>query len=162
VSIAWAVAEHLHDRVRAKTLFATHYHELCALADLHPRVRNVSVAAREWKGDIVFPAQARPGGASRSFGIEVGKLAGLPGTVVERARAILKTLESDAAGHKGESPRPAAPAAAEIPSSGCLLASPWASPGASVGVSAASRRPPGRVNGPLRMRLSAVLRASIG
>src|SRR6185503_20154571 len=54
VSIAWAVAEHIHDRVRARTLFATHYHELCALSDLHPRVRNVSVAAREWQGEVVF------------------------------------------------------------------------------------------------------------
>jgi len=118
VSIAWAVAEHLHDRVRAKTLFATHYHELCALADLHARVRNVSVAAREWKGEVVFLRKLSPGGASRSFGIEVGKLAGLPSTVVERARAILKALESDAAGQRGTLPRPATPAAAEIPQLG--------------------------------------------
>jgi DNA mismatch repair protein MutS len=118
VSIAWAVAEHLHDRVRAKTLFATHYHELCALADLHPRVRNVSVAAREWKGDIVFLRKLSPGGASRSFGIEVAKLAGLPPAVVERARTILKTLESDAAGQRGAVPRPAAPAATEMPQLG--------------------------------------------
>ena len=118
VSIAWAVAEHLHDRVRAKTLFATHYHELCALADLHPRVRNVSVAAREWKGDIVFLRKLSPGGASRSFGIEVAKLAGLPSTVVERARTILKALESDAAGQRGAVPRPATPAATEMPQLG--------------------------------------------
>jgi DNA mismatch repair protein MutS len=124
VSIAWAVAEHLHDRVRAKTLFATHYHELCALADLHPRVRNVSVAAREWKGDIVFLRKLSPGGASRSFGIEVGKLAGLPPAVVERARAILKTLEFDAAGQRGAAPRPAAPAAAEIPQLGLFAGVP--------------------------------------
>jgi DNA mismatch repair protein MutS len=118
VSIAWAVAEHLHDRVRAKTLFATHYHELCALAELHPRVRNVSVAAREWKGEVVFLRKLSPGGASRSFGIEVGKLAGLPPPVVERARAILKSLESDAAGQRGTLPRPATPAAGEIPQLG--------------------------------------------
>jgi DNA mismatch repair protein MutS len=121
VSIAWAVAEHLHDRVRAKTLFATHYHELCALAELHPRVRNVSVAAREWKGEIVFLRKLAPGGASRSFGIEVGKLAGLPPTVVERARAILKTLESDASGQKSGLPHAAAPASAEIPQLGLLF-----------------------------------------
>ena len=78
VSIAWAVAEHLHDRIGAKTLFATHYHELAALAAQHPRVRNVSVAAREWKGEVVFLRKLPPGGASRSFGIEVAKLAGLP------------------------------------------------------------------------------------
>src|SRR5262249_29467878 len=82
VSIAWAVAEHLHDRVGAKTLFATHYHELCALSDLHPRVRNVSVTAREWKGEVVFLRKLVPGGASRSFGIQVAKLAGLPAAVV--------------------------------------------------------------------------------
>jgi DNA mismatch repair protein MutS len=122
VSIAWAVAEHLHDRVRAKTLFATHYHELCALADLHPRVRNVSVAAREWKGDIVFLRKLSPGGASRSFGIEVGKLAGLPAAVVERARAILKTLEADGAGQRAAQPRLAAPAAAEMPQLGLFAA----------------------------------------
>ncbi len=123
VSIAWAVAEHLHDRVRAKTLFATHYHELCALAELHARVRNVSVAAREWKGEVVFLRKLSPGGASRSFGIEVGKLAGLPPPVVERARAILKSLESDAAGQRGTLPRPAAPAAAEIPQLGLFAPS---------------------------------------
>jgi DNA mismatch repair protein MutS len=122
VSIAWAVAEHLHDRVRAKTLFATHYHELCALAELHARVRNVSVAAREWKGEVVFLRKLSPGGASRSFGIEVGKLAGLPPPVVERARAILKSLESAAAGQRGTLPRPATPAAAEIPQLGLFSA----------------------------------------
>ncbi|HEY0709287.1 MAG TPA: DNA mismatch repair protein MutS, partial [Polyangia bacterium] len=94
VSIAWAVAEYVHDRTGARTLFATHYHELCALADTHTRVRNVSVAAREWKGDIVFLRKLTPGGASRSFGVEVGKLAGLPAEVVDRARAILATLEA--------------------------------------------------------------------
>jgi DNA mismatch repair protein MutS len=100
VSIAWAVAEFLHERTGARTLFATHYHELCALAETHHRVRNVSVAAREWKGDIVFLRKLTAGGASRSFGVEVAKLAGLPAEVVARARAILSTLE---AGHrKGE------------------------------------------------------------
>jgi DNA mismatch repair protein MutS len=131
VSIAWAVAEHLHDRVRAKTLFATHYHELCALADLHPRVRNVSVAAREWKGDIVFLRKLSPGGASRSFGIEVGKLAGLPPAVVERARSILKTLEADPAApatNAAGAPRLATPATAEIPQLGLFAGSPAPAP----------------------------------
>jgi DNA mismatch repair protein MutS len=95
VSIAWAVAEHLHDRLGARALFATHYHELCALAETHPRVRNVSVAAREWKGEVVFLRKLVAGGASRSFGIEVGRLAGLPAEVVARARAILGSLEGD-------------------------------------------------------------------
>jgi DNA mismatch repair protein MutS len=114
VSIAWAVAEHLHDRVGAKSLFATHYHELCALAGTHPRVRNVSVAAREWKGEVVFLRKLSPGGASRSFGVEVAKLAGLPPPVLERARAILRTLESDGP-RGGEVPHPVAPASAEAP-----------------------------------------------
>ncbi|HZL18614.1 MAG TPA: DNA mismatch repair protein MutS [Polyangia bacterium] len=122
VSIAWAVAEHLHDRVGAKTLFATHYHELAALAAQHPRVRNVSVAAREWKGEVVFLRKLTPGGTSRSFGVEVARLAGLPPPVVARARAILRTLEAPPvqgrAGISGSSgssdvPRPVAPDAAE-------------------------------------------------
>jgi len=113
VSIAWAVAEHLHDRVRAKTLFATHYHELCALGDLHPRVRNVSVTAREWKGEVVFLRKLSPGGASRSFGIEVAKLAGLPPALIERARAILRTLEADGAARPAGAPHPVAPAQAD-------------------------------------------------
>jgi DNA mismatch repair protein MutS len=125
VSIAWAVAEHLHDRVGAKTLFATHYHELAALAAQHPRVRNVSVAAREWKGEVVFLRKLTPGGTSRSFGVEVAKLAGLPPSVVARARAILRTLEAPpangpagspgTAGTAGRAdvPRPVAPDAAE-------------------------------------------------
>ncbi|MEP6653334.1 MAG: DNA mismatch repair protein MutS [Myxococcales bacterium] len=94
VSIAWAVAEHLHDHVRAKTLFATHYHELCALVETHPRVRNVSVAAREWEGEVVFLRKLMPGGTSRSFGIDVAKIAGLPGPVIARARQILTSLET--------------------------------------------------------------------
>ena len=113
VSIAWAVAEHLHDRVGAKTLFATHYHELGALAASHARVRNVSVAAREWKGEVVFLRKLTAGGANRSFGVEVAKLAGLPPAVVERARAILRTLESDAGPVGADAPRPVAPAEAE-------------------------------------------------
>jgi DNA mismatch repair protein MutS len=119
VSIAWAVAEHLHDRVGAKTLFATHYHELAALAAQHSRVRNVSVAAREWKGEVVFLRKLTPGGTSRSFGVEVAKLAGLPPAVVARARAILRTLEAPTtngpAGPAGPAdfPRPVAPDTAE-------------------------------------------------
>jgi DNA mismatch repair protein MutS len=113
VSIAWAVAEHLHDRVGAKTLFATHYHELGALAAQHARVRNVSVAAREWKGEVVFLRKLTAGSANRSFGVEVAKLAGLPPAVVDRARAILRTLESDAGAPGADVPRPVVPADAE-------------------------------------------------
>ena len=93
VSIAWAVAEFLHDQVGARALFATHYHELCALADLHPRVVNVAVTAREWNGEVVFLRKLMPGGASRSFGVEVAKLAGLPDVVVARAQEILQSLQ---------------------------------------------------------------------
>jgi DNA mismatch repair protein MutS len=114
VSIAWAVAEHIHDRIGAKTLFATHYHELAALAAQHARVRNVSVAAREWKGEVVFLRKLTAGGTSRSFGIEVARLAGLPAPVIGRARAILRTLEApEGSAAAVDLPRPVVPGAAE-------------------------------------------------
>jgi len=98
LAIAWAVTEELHDRGRgAKVLFATHYHELTALADRLPRVRNFHVAVREWNDEIVFLHKVRPGGTDRSYGIQVARLAGLPPAVIQRARAILADLESDRA-----------------------------------------------------------------
>jgi DNA mismatch repair protein MutS len=98
ISIAWAVAEHLHDAPeRPRTLFATHYHELTALAAERPRVRNLSVAVAEWKGTIVFLRQIVAGPASRSYGVEVAALAGVPASVVERARALLARLEGGGA-----------------------------------------------------------------
>jgi DNA mismatch repair protein MutS len=104
LSIAWAVAEHLHERrAGAKVLFATHYHELTRLAAELPRVRNVHVSVREWKDDIVFLHRVVPGGTDRSYGIQVARLAGLPGEVVARARALLLEFEQAA-------PAPAAPA----------------------------------------------------
>nr|MBA3499315.1 DNA mismatch repair protein MutS [Deltaproteobacteria bacterium] len=96
VSIAWAVAELLHDAIGARTLFATHYHELVALADSKRRVRNVSVAVREHKGEIVFLRRVVPGGANKSYGIDVARLAGLPKTVITRARQIMSQLEGGA------------------------------------------------------------------
>src|SRR3954463_14865387 len=93
VSIAWAVAEHLHDSIGARTLFATHYHELVALADSRPRVRNVSVAVREHKGEIVFLRRVVAGGANKSYGIDVARLAGLPPRVITRSREIMSRLE---------------------------------------------------------------------
>ena len=101
ISIAWAVAEHLHESAtRPRTLFATHYHELTALAADLPRVRNLSVAVAEWKGDIVFVRRIVPGPASRSYGVEVARLAGVPAPVVARARALLAQLEQgDGMGH---------------------------------------------------------------
>ncbi|HEV8321843.1 MAG TPA: DNA mismatch repair protein MutS [Myxococcota bacterium] len=94
LSIAWAVAEHLHDRVGALTLFATHYHELCDLAERCARVRNFQVLVREWQGDVVFLHKLAPGGANRSYGIQVARLAGLPAAVVARAKEVLSALEA--------------------------------------------------------------------
>jgi DNA mismatch repair protein MutS len=102
VSIAWAVAEHLHDEIGCRTLFATHYHELQDLARERARVANLTVSVREAGEGIVFLRKLVPGGASRSYGIEVAKLAGLPGAVLGRAREILRnleTLEVDEKGH---------------------------------------------------------------
>ncbi|MGO9064179.1 MAG: DNA mismatch repair protein MutS [Myxococcaceae bacterium] len=102
LSIAWAVAEHLHDRIGCRTLFATHYHELTDLALEKPRVRNASMGVQETGGRVVFLRTLLEGGSSRSYGIEVARLAGLPGPVVRRAREVLGNLEAgelDAAGH---------------------------------------------------------------
>jgi DNA mismatch repair protein MutS len=96
VSIAWAVAEYLHDAVGAKTLFATHYHELTQLAASRPRIVNVSMAVSEARGEVVFLRKVVAGAASRSYGIEVARLAGLPRSVVARARQILADLERPA------------------------------------------------------------------
>src|SRR5204862_3951469 len=93
VSIAWAVTEHLHNETGCKTIFATHYHELTQLADELPALRNYNVAVREVADRILFVHRLQPGGADRSYGIEVGRLAGLPGVVIKRARALLRLLE---------------------------------------------------------------------
>jgi DNA mismatch repair protein MutS len=93
VSIAWAVSEHLHDVVGCKAIFATHYHELTQLADERPAVRNFTVEVREIGDEVLFLHRLQPGGADRSYGIEVGRLAGLPSSVLSRARAILRLLE---------------------------------------------------------------------
>ena len=98
VSIAWAVTEHLHEWVGAKTIFATHYHELTQLGDLLPRVLNLNVAVREVGDDIVFLRRLEPGGADRSYGIQVARLAGLPGEVIQRARELLAELEGTHSG----------------------------------------------------------------
>lgn len=95
LSIAWAVSEHLHERVGCKTIFATHYHELTQLAEEFVTVRNYNVAVQEAGERIVFLHRLRPGGADRSYGIEVGRLAGLPAPVIARARALLRVLEGE-------------------------------------------------------------------
>jgi DNA mismatch repair protein MutS len=89
----------------AKTLFATHYHEMVALADYLPRVKNYNVAVKEEKGEVIFLRKIVPGGVDKSYGIHVGKLAGLPKSVVHRAQEILDDLEGD-----GKKTRPAAKA----------------------------------------------------
>ena len=96
LSIAWAVAEYIIDRIGARTLFATHYHELTELADARPRVRNCSMAMREVNGEVVFLRKLVEGAASRSYGIEVARLAGLPQDLLDRARELLENLEKDA------------------------------------------------------------------
>jgi DNA mismatch repair protein MutS len=93
LSIAWAVVEHLQKNTRARTLFATHYHELTELADLLPTVKNVHVSAKETGNEIIFLRHIEPGSASKSYGIEVARLAGLPRTVIERAREVLRKHE---------------------------------------------------------------------
>jgi len=93
LSIAWSTVEHLHDRNRCRALFATHYHELTALAGRLKALTCRSMAVREWKGDIVFLHEVREGAADRSYGLHVAKLAGLPATVLNRARTVLDTLE---------------------------------------------------------------------
>ena len=93
VSLAWAIAEHIHDHLGARTLFATHYHELVDLEKTKPRLRNANVAVRESDGEIVFLHRIVPGGADQSYGIHVARLAGVPSPVLTRAREILAFLE---------------------------------------------------------------------
>jgi DNA mismatch repair protein MutS len=93
LSIAWAVVEHLQKNTRSRTLFATHYHELTELADLLPSVKNVHVSVKETPNEIIFLRRVEPGSADKSYGIEVAKLAGLPKSVIERAREVLKRHE---------------------------------------------------------------------
>ena len=93
LSIAWSVAEFLHDKIKARTLFATHYHELTKLAEDCPGVCNFNVAVREWNEQIIFLRKIIPGGADKSYGIHVARLAGLPKEILERAKDILAHLE---------------------------------------------------------------------
>jgi DNA mismatch repair protein MutS len=95
LSIAWAAIEHLHEQNRCRALFATHFHELTALAAKLPRLFNATVRVKEWHGDVVFLHEVVPGAADRSYGIQVAKLAGLPSKVIERARLVLTELEAE-------------------------------------------------------------------
>ncbi len=93
LSLAWSIVEHLHHQVGAKTLFATHYHELTELAGRLPRLKNFNVAVREWNDQVVFLHKILEGGADKSYGIQVARLAGVPKVIVERAKMILRNLE---------------------------------------------------------------------
>jgi DNA mismatch repair protein MutS len=93
ISIAWAVAEYIHSRLRSRTLFATHYHELTELALTMDGVKNYTVAIKEWNDQIIFLRRVVEGGADKSYGIQVARLAGLPQAVILRAREVLANLE---------------------------------------------------------------------
>ncbi|MDQ6626619.1 MAG: DNA mismatch repair protein MutS, partial [Verrucomicrobiota bacterium] len=104
LSIAWSVAEFLHDKIKARTLFATHYHELTKLAQERSGVVNYNVAVREWNEQIIFLRKIVPGGADRSYGIQVARLAGLPKEILERAKGILADLEKPNGAHTAAAP----------------------------------------------------------
>ncbi len=95
LAIAWACVEALHETNRCRTLFATHYQELAVLETRLPYISNLSLKAKEWKGDLIFLHEAGPGPADRSYGVQVAKLAGVPPTVVARARQVLERLEHE-------------------------------------------------------------------
>jgi DNA mismatch repair protein MutS len=95
VSLAWAISEHLHDTVGCRTLFATHYHELIDLESTLNGLKNCNVAVREWKDEVIFLHQIAEGGADRSYGIHVARLAGVPQNVLRRAQEVLHQLERD-------------------------------------------------------------------
>ncbi|MCB0308930.1 MAG: DNA mismatch repair protein MutS, partial [Bdellovibrionales bacterium] len=94
LAIAWAVAEDLHDRIQCKAIFATHYHELTELAAKKPAIHNLNVAIKEWQGELIFIRKLAEGAVSRSYGIEVAKMAGVPHQVVERAKSVMKAFEN--------------------------------------------------------------------
>ena len=100
LSIAWATLEHLHDVNRARALFATHYHEMSALAGRLDGVENATVTVKEWEGDVIFLHEVKRGAADRSYGVQVARLTGLPDTVIARAREVLSALEQGEAGTK--------------------------------------------------------------
>ena len=102
LSIAWSVAEHLHDLIQARTLFATHYHEMTELERICPGVKNYNVAVREWNDQIIFLRKIQRGAADKSYGIQVARLAGLPIGIVDRAKEILANLEASELNAQGK------------------------------------------------------------
>ena len=105
LSIAWSVAEFLHDTIKSRSLFATHYHELIKLAEDRKGVCNLNVAVREWNEQIIFLRKIIPGGADKSYGIQVARLAGLPKEILNRAKEILAHLESSSRADAERKPR---------------------------------------------------------
>ena len=136
LSLAWAIAEFLHDTAacKARTLFATHYHELTELALTKPGVKNYNVAVRDWEDKIIFLRKIVPGGADQSYGIQVARLAGLPRPVLGRAREILENLEGNAVNDAGQPRlarhRKARPAPAKAPAASASAVVPPPSPAA--------------------------------
>ena len=118
LSLAWAVVEHLHDVNRCRALFATHFHELTALAAKLPRLACHTLRVKEWRGQVVFLHEVAPGTADRSYGIQVARLAGLPEAVLRRAAAVLKRLE------QGESRSAASSLADDLPLFASVLREP--------------------------------------
>jgi DNA mismatch repair protein MutS len=118
LSLAWAVVEHLHDANRCRALFATHFHELTALAAKLPRLACHTLRVKEWRGQVVFLHEVAPGTADRSYGIHVARLAGLPEAVLRRAAAVLKRLE------QGESRSAASSLADDLPLFASVLREP--------------------------------------
>ena len=112
LSIAWSVAEHLHDHIGARCLFATHYHEITALAQSRSAVKNYNVAVKEWNHQIIFLHKILPGSAEKSYGIQVARLAGLPENVIDRAKEVLHQLES---GHQPAESVQEVPVATSVP-----------------------------------------------
>ena len=106
LSLAWSIVEHLHNQIGAKTLFATHYHELTELSSLLERVSNYRVAVKEWDDQIIFVRKIIPGGADKSYGIQVARLAGIPKPVLDRAKGILERLERSDLSPTGPNPNP--------------------------------------------------------
>ena len=100
LAIAWAAVEHMHEKNKSRALFATHYHEMTALAERLSSLACVTMTVKEWKDTIVFLHEVAPGAADRSYGIHVAKLAGLPAAVIGRAEDVLRALEEGREGHK--------------------------------------------------------------
>jgi DNA mismatch repair protein MutS len=163
LSIAWAVAEYLHDTpgLRPRTLFATHYHELTDLARTKSHVGNAHFEAREFRDEVVFLHRAAPGGASRSYGIQVARLAGLPGAVIERSREILRNLEGGELDAQGRPRLAGGGAGPAEPQLGLFAPAPARPPGESRALEALRELDPDRTTPLEALELLARLRRGL-